>query len=270
MIQAPPLPAWLVELWHAVFDLGELVGDGWTIIGGQVVALHCWERGVIRARPTTDVDAGLDIRGHPDVARALTAALKELGFKAEHRAHAPTVSWHRDMHQIDVLIPTGTGRARKDVDGGSMLASHGIEQAVRRSERVELVVGGRSGWISRPNLFGAVVGKAAAFSNVTDTSPARHVEDLGLLLEMLHAEDVDQVTDRDLTHIRRANKHVFDLLSPYYESEDARAAVQAIERLHAARIAGQAQAAHANGTKSRVTRTDPHPEAQGEADRPAP
>ena len=43
--------------WGALMELSERVETGWTLIGGQLVHLHCAERGLAPARPTNDVDA---------------------------------------------------------------------------------------------------------------------------------------------------------------------------------------------------------------------
>lgn len=45
------------EAWSALLDLSERLPTGWTLVGGQMVHLHCSERGVAPTRPTDDVDA---------------------------------------------------------------------------------------------------------------------------------------------------------------------------------------------------------------------
>lgn len=48
--------------WHAMMDLYTKVPEHWTLVGGQLVHLHCAERGSYTARPTTDADAVVNIR----------------------------------------------------------------------------------------------------------------------------------------------------------------------------------------------------------------
>jgi hypothetical protein len=50
------------QSWHALMDLYERVNSGWTLIGGQLVHLHCAERGASPTRPTNDIDTVVDIR----------------------------------------------------------------------------------------------------------------------------------------------------------------------------------------------------------------
>ncbi len=66
--------------WAALLELYDLHPHGWTLIGGQMVHLHCWARGVASPRVTTDADAGVDVRGFPQIAWTLTSTLQEIGF----------------------------------------------------------------------------------------------------------------------------------------------------------------------------------------------
>jgi hypothetical protein len=43
-------------------DLHERLDHGWTLIGGQMVHLHCAEHGYDPPRPTDDVDTVIDVR----------------------------------------------------------------------------------------------------------------------------------------------------------------------------------------------------------------
>lgn len=86
----PPLPASIPPSlghspasWHALMDLYENVNSNWTLIGGQLVHLHCAERGVFPTRPTNDLDTVLNIRASPTILATFTGALKDLGFTAD-------------------------------------------------------------------------------------------------------------------------------------------------------------------------------------------
>ena len=71
------------QSWLALLDLYEKVNSEWTLIGGQLVHLHCAERGGSPARPTNDADTVVDIRASPQMlARFSTAGV---------------VTWHRSM-----------------------------------------------------------------------------------------------------------------------------------------------------------------------------
>jgi hypothetical protein len=70
------------EVWIALLQISRSVPAGWCLVGGQLVHLHCAERGFAPNRPTDDGDAALDIRGHPAILHDFTAALFELGFRS--------------------------------------------------------------------------------------------------------------------------------------------------------------------------------------------
>ncbi|RYZ65459.1 MAG: periplasmic heavy metal sensor, partial [Proteobacteria bacterium] len=48
--------------WLGLLDLHERLPHGWTLIGGQLVHLHCAERGQFPVRPTNDADTVIDVR----------------------------------------------------------------------------------------------------------------------------------------------------------------------------------------------------------------
>ena len=45
MIVLPPMSVAQTASWHALLDVYERLPAGWTLIGGQMVHLHCAERG---------------------------------------------------------------------------------------------------------------------------------------------------------------------------------------------------------------------------------
>lgn len=178
-----------------------------------MVHLHCWERGAASSRVTTDADAGLDVRGFPMIAWTLTSTLQEIGFRlagttpsgVQHR-------WIREggpgfVAQIDVVVPMGIGDragSRRTVTGGAMLESSGIQQALERSETVDVVLDSLPGRVNRPNLLGGLVGKAAALSNAGDDK-GRHLDDLLTLAGLLQALDLQtELSRRDRQHLRYA------------------------------------------------------------------
>lgn len=74
-VELPVMDEAQAASWHAMFELYEMVRDGWTLVGGQLVHLHCAERGAHPVRPTTDADAVVDIRADP---RGLLVAARDL------------------------------------------------------------------------------------------------------------------------------------------------------------------------------------------------
>src|SRR5690625_20624 len=70
------------EGWLALLELHERKPTGWTLVGGQMVHLHCAERGTVPARPTDDADTVLDVRAEPKVLYEFTKVLTAMGFDA--------------------------------------------------------------------------------------------------------------------------------------------------------------------------------------------
>lgn len=194
--------------WHALMDVQVLHPTGWTLVGGQMVHLHCAERGASPSRPTDDVDAVLDVRAEPHVLHGFTTALTELGFEPagetwtghQHR-------WERGDATVDILIPRHLGEVaanRKGAGGGTAIETPGAQQALDRTEDVEVTVAGRAGTVRRPNLLGALVGKAAAHTVSLDRGRDRHVTDFAVLATLIRRSDaVGTATKRDRQYLTR-------------------------------------------------------------------
>lgn len=125
-------------------------------------------------RPTNDADADtvIDVRSDPNMLATFTKTLTELGFaSAGISAEGLQHRWIRGEASIDVLLPDGIGERaslRQGVTGTPTLSTAGGTQALQRSETIAVMVAGREGSVRRPNLVGALVGKAAALSNSGD------------------------------------------------------------------------------------------------------
>jgi hypothetical protein len=191
------------QSWLGLLDVAADFPDGWCLVGGQMVHLYCQERGFSPSRPTNDGDVVLDVRAQPNVLRDFTRALAVVGFTSagvspEGHQHR----WVRDRASIDVLIPQGLGRAagtRTGITGGTTLATPGAQQAINRSEPVTVQVDDAVGTIRRPNMLGALVAKAAAFSVPSDPAKERHLSDFATLAAMARGSDRirEQLTSRD-------------------------------------------------------------------------
>jgi len=192
--------------WEALFDLYDAHPTGWTLVGGQMVHLWCAERGASPARPTDDLDTVLDVRGQPGVLMTFTTALERLGFTpAGTSPNGHQHRWVRGGAQIDVLIPRGVGERaaqRRGVRGGTTLQTPGAQQAIDRTQDVQVSLEGRTGTVRRPNLLGALVAKAAARTVVLDAARARHVTDFLVLCTLIEPDDrIDEATRRDRTYL---------------------------------------------------------------------
>lgn len=194
--------------WLALIELAQRVPRGWTIVGGQLVHLLCFERGATPNRPTDDGDAALDVRAQPTILRDFTQALTDMGFLADPpdwRGHQHR--WRKHDAVIDVLIPRflGSGASRTGVTGGTTLAAPGAQKALDRSEWVHVTVGEVSGVVPRPTLVGAISAKAAALEIVNDPQWRRHVQDMTILSTLITAgDDMSIYTPREIGRIRNA------------------------------------------------------------------
>jgi hypothetical protein len=194
--------------WLGLLDLHERLSDGWTLIGGQLVHLHCAERGQFPVRPTNDADTVIDVRADPMMLATFTGVLTELGFtSAGISAEGLQHRWVRDDASIDVLLPDGVGERaslRRGVTGSPTLPTAGGTQALQRSETVAVTVSGRAGFVRRPNLVGALVGKAAALSNAGDSGLGRHRRDFAILAGLITARDFrrETLTKKDRQRLR--------------------------------------------------------------------
>jgi hypothetical protein len=116
-----------------------------------------------------------------------------MGFTAETSAEGIQHRWRRDKAQIDVLIPEGVGEraaARAGAGGARTIRAPGTTQALKRSESVLVLVEGRSGTVLRPTLVGALVGKAAARTEIaSDPTSSRHCTDFVVLASLISARD---------------------------------------------------------------------------------
>lgn len=193
-----------VDGWLTLLDLADMLPRGWALVGGQMVHLHCWQRGVTPPRVTTDADVLLDVRIRKSALSTVTAFLRERGFDEEGRS--PTEighRWKRGRVSIDVLLPEGIGEraaTARTVTGARTVQVPGGTQALARAQRVELEVAGRVGSVIRPSLLGALVGKAAAMEITVDPNKDRHRDDFvtlaGLIDNPAGMRDLVEAKDR--------------------------------------------------------------------------
>lgn len=194
-VDLPPMSAEQTASWHALMDLYGRLPTGWTLVGGQLVHLHCAERDHYPTRPTDDADTVVDIRADPDMLESFTQVLKDMGFESDTSGDGLQHRWRRGQAQIDVLLPDGVGEraaAKAGAGGAPTLETPGGTQALRRSETVSIRVDGRQGKVRRPNLVGALVMKAAAHTVVSDGGKGRHRMDFVTLTTLVSRRDFNQ------------------------------------------------------------------------------
>lgn len=210
-VRLPTLPGYDDDLWLALIELTALRPGEWTLIGGQMVFLHAMEHGVRPPRVSTDLDVLVNARVVTGGVKEFVAGLEVAGFvlagaSPEGLAHR----YKREGVSVDVLAPEGLG-SRTDLTTtppGRTLQVPGGTQALDRTELVPVVFGGRDGFVPRPSVLGAIVGKCVAV-DVDDVPEAQRL-DLALLLSLVEdpIELAAQLTKKDRQRLRARSEMV--------------------------------------------------------------
>ena len=248
-VALPPMDGALDAIWNTLLDLAERLGDTrWTLVGGQMVFLHASEHNLDPPRVSTDIETAVDVRADPKAIRKLFAVLADLGFTDvgvspegyEHRFEKVTNrvvavvdvgGSASETAVVDILSPEGLShRTDTRTSQGRAFPSPGASQALHRSELVGVSYGRRTGWIPRPGLLGAIVGKATA-ATVDGVGAERHLTDLAFLLSLVDDPFALQpeVTSKDRARLQAAAELLPDE-SPTWNiapspNNDARAAL---------------------------------------------
>lgn len=213
------MPEWVPppqrEAWLVAGGLQRAVPEGWTVVGGQMVQFHGWRAGTVPTRTTTDLDAGIAARAHPDAFRALSAAAQELGLRPVLHPSGIEHRWFRTLEdgsrvQVDLLLPSGLGaRAGRSVNERPGVQSRGVQWATDLSRVWRLKVGGEAFEVPVPSLLGAVVAKASALLNASDHDPERHLSDLVFLAGVAAREDLaESLTVRQAQRVLEAIERI--------------------------------------------------------------
>lgn len=187
----PVLPSGVDEMWHVLMDLGESLGECWTLVGGQMTFLHAMEHGVSPVRPTQDGDVVADVRADQKALGRVVEALTGAGLTLEgistfgigHRYVRGTDGPGRVV--VDVLAPEGVGdKADLSTAGNARtLEIPAGTQALSRSRMVEVQHGDRVGVVPCPSLLGALIAKSAACGLPGDVT--RHLQDVAVLCALI-------------------------------------------------------------------------------------
>lgn len=190
IVTLPAMPDDQAASWHVLMDLHEALPGRWTIVGGQMVHLHCAERGASPPRSTDDVDTLLDVKAHPTILEDFTAGLVGASFEPVTSGDGLQHRWRRGSAQIDVLISDklGTRKTYLTVAGAPTVGTPGAALVLNRSEDVTISVAGRVGTVRRPTLAGALVAKSTA--HTVGGGHERHRQDFAVLASLLRAADL--------------------------------------------------------------------------------
>lgn len=194
VIRLPPLTGGQAQSWRALIEVAPRLGQHWLLIGGQMVFLHEVERESSDVRPTNDIDLVVDLRIEPTVLGHTHDVLAAAGF--EQDLPSPEGVAHRYRRggaTFDVLAPDHLGtRAKLSLGSGRTIEAPGTSQAFGRVSLVRVELDDVSGIVRRPTLVGALLGKAAAVTEIVSMSSAeraKHVRDVDALARMLGPTD---------------------------------------------------------------------------------
>ncbi|MFQ5743956.1 MAG: hypothetical protein ACE5HV_10255 [Acidobacteriota bacterium] len=186
MIIIPTLDERTTELWKALIELAGERSQGWTLVGAQMVFLHALEHGEEPLRSSVDLDVVVNVRLMPKGIASFGRTLEELGYEFDG-ANVAGIG-HRFVRgpvRIDLLAPDGLGEKTDvlTVAGARTVMVPGGSQALRRTELLEIGVGGNTGKVRRPNLLGAILLKARAVE--VDDVPDDQREELCFLTSLI-------------------------------------------------------------------------------------
>ena len=202
------------QVWDTLMTVAEDLGDGWTLIGGQMVMLHQAERQPADASPvgaadmrwSYDLDVVVNLRTSRARMRHIDSVLRDHGFEQEVHPIG-----HRyldsDGTVFDVLAPDHLGRHLPRLGRGNTLQAAGGTQALKRSKMVEVEYNQQRTPIPRPDLVGALLIKIAAASGPpTGRGNQRHLIDVITLAALITPQDAASaaLTRNERRRIRRA------------------------------------------------------------------
>jgi hypothetical protein len=234
----PAMSAAQESAWQVLLDLDQELDQPWSLVGGQMVFLHCAEQDVPTHRSTDDGDVVLGVWTDRDALTKATRLLRTVGFEEQPTSGGYGYRWRHGNATLDLLVPEGVNQQRhapRTVTGAPSIPTEGGRQALMRTERVPVVLAGRHGYMRRPNLLGAVVIKAAAcLADGRDTD--RHREDLAMLAELAVTSGLlrsfnQQANRHDRQRIRRALNSMPRQHTSWQLATDPNAAHEALVRL---------------------------------------
>jgi hypothetical protein len=189
LVVLPPLTGALDRLWDLVVDLAERLDPaGWVLVGGQMVMLHGMAAGRAATRASQDVDVLADLLTDRAGLSRCVQAVRRLDLTPETDSAGKVYRFRRasDGAVVDVLAPDHSPPRwpLRTAAGGDTIQVDGGRQALQRAIRLTVVKGGRSAVVPVPDLLGALVLKAAAWS-ADNRDRSRHSGDAAFLTSLV-------------------------------------------------------------------------------------
>jgi hypothetical protein len=175
--------------WDEVYAIaGALPATSWVLVGGLMVQAHACLAGM-ETRVTTDVDVLIDVMSSNANVISVVRGLQELEFVPQEPGLVGA-AFHRMKKSeliVDILVaehlPSRKRQAAK-VGKWPILQALGGAQALERRMPVQLISHQEAREIFVPDLLGALILKAAAYS-ADRRDRARHLQDAALLASLM-------------------------------------------------------------------------------------
>jgi hypothetical protein len=184
----PPLTGALDRLWDLVLDIAERLDPaGWVLVGGQMVMLHGITAGRTPTRASQDVDVLADLLTDATGLSRCVQAVRQLDLAPQPDSSGKVYRFRRaaDGAVVDVLAPDHSPpRWSLRTAGGETIRVDGGHQALERATRLTVVKDGRSAVVPVPDLLGALVLKAAAWT-ADNRDRSRHSGDAAFLASLV-------------------------------------------------------------------------------------
>jgi hypothetical protein len=185
----PPLTGALDRLWNLVLDLADRLDPaGWVLVGGQMVMLHGLAAGRTPTRASQDVDVLADLLTDPTGLSRCVQVVRQLDLAPEPDSAGRVYRFRRttDGAVVDVLAPDHSPPrwSLRTAAGGETIRVDGGHQALQRAIRLTVVKDGRSAIVPVPDLLGALVIKAAAWT-ADNRDRSRHSGDAAFLASLV-------------------------------------------------------------------------------------
>jgi hypothetical protein len=214
----------VLALWVAVGELTEKLPDRWVLIGALMVQLHALEHGITDVRPTRDIDILAQERP-PGALHSIDLALSRANFKLnEPDLDEYAYRYERDGLIVDLLAPEGMKSAPRLGRGLKAIGVPGGSQAIGRSERITVIVEGRSFELCRPVLLGALLIKTRSL--MVHDDPETQREDLMRLLALIDdpRETAAELRKSERVWLRKAERRLDLAGSSRFDTETTRRA----------------------------------------------
>lgn len=204
MIALPELGDDHHTMWIELFGLANAGAAPWTLIGGQMVALHGRVRDREPLRTSRDADLLADVRVVSRATGRISRSLVERGFELTgidrsgvgHRFAKGNV-------RMDVLAPDHVGERvnLSTTQGARTIRVPGGTQALRRTVLLEMQSRDAAGTIPVPDVLGALLVKVRAIDVSEDVEV--HRQDVGFLLTLIDDPDALPISSSERRWLRR-------------------------------------------------------------------